>query len=96
MLNTVRRWLGEEPVRVWLYGVLESLAGLLVLYGVMDSATVPVVLGVIASVLAVPVVEKARSKVTPVGRLDPAMKAVIEGRVRPVENHVEGRHRNSR
>lgn len=70
MLETVRRWLSEEPVRVWLYGVIESLAALLVLYGALASATVPIIMGVVAAVLAVPVVKKVRNKVTPVAKAE--------------------------
>lgn len=77
MLEKVKRWLSEEPVRVWMYGVLEGLAGLLVLYGVVSAAAVPVVMGVVSAVLAVPVAKKVRSKVTPVSKLDRRMAEVV-------------------
>lgn len=65
-MEKVKELLQREPVRVYLYAVLEAIAALLVGIGVTSSSVALLGLGVAAAVLAVPATEKLRSKVSPV------------------------------
>ncbi len=65
VLTVIRR----EPVRVWLYGTLGPIFGVLFVYGIVDQiqATTWIALG--GGILAVPGTESVRAMVSPVAGL---------------------------
>lgn len=77
-MDKIVELLSREPVRVYLYGVVVAAVALLVGVGVVTSALAPLVLAVAAAVLSVPVVEATRRSVTPVKKLDRALKEISE------------------
>lgn len=70
--------LTREPVRAYLYGVAAAVVALLVGVGLLTGAVAPLVLAVAHAVLAVPAVEVARSKVTPMAKVDAAVAEIIK------------------
>lgn len=66
MLDKLKRLAAREPVRMYVYGVLEAIAVLLVGTGALSSDVSHLALGVAVAVLAVPVTEVTRNKVSPV------------------------------
>jgi len=63
-------WLQNEPVRLYLYGIVGAVLAVLVFYGVVATAAVPLFLALGAALLAVPTVESLRARVTPTGNVD--------------------------
>lgn len=55
----------NNPVRVWIYGLIGPLAAVAVGYGLLTGEQAALWIGVATAVISVPVVEAARSKVTP-------------------------------
>lgn len=69
-MNKIKKLLAEEPVRMYLYGVVAAVVALLVGVGVITAAVAPLILAVAAAALAVPAVETARAKVKPLAKLE--------------------------
>lgn len=59
--------LRQEPVRVYIYGLVVAVIAALMFFGVLTGTAVPVIMGVVIAALALPSpVEAARNRVSPV------------------------------
>lgn len=58
------RWTTNEPLRLYLYGLLGPVLGLLILYGLL-TAEQAAAWGLLLAAVLVPTVEAARARVTP-------------------------------
>lgn len=56
----------NEPVRVYVGGLLAAVVALLVAYGILSAAIAPLWIALGTAALAVPTVEKTRSLVSPI------------------------------
>lgn len=56
----------KEPVRLYMYGILVPLAGVLVFYGLLTEQSAPLWIALLNAVIGVPAIETARSLVSPV------------------------------
>lgn len=65
MNDKIIKILASEPVRVWLYGILVPLVGLLVAAGVVSGGLAPFIVAVVVAVLGGVSTEVARGAVSP-------------------------------
>lgn len=56
----------QEPVRVYIYGVVAAIVAALAFFGVVSGLAIPVIMAIVVAALALPSpVEVARNMVTP-------------------------------
>lgn len=60
-------WKDTEPVRLYIYGTIAPVVGVLVAYGIVDSAKAALWIALGTAILGVGGTEIARSKVSPNG-----------------------------
>jgi hypothetical protein len=66
MNDKLVKLLTSEPVRVWLYGILVPLVGLLVAAGIVSGGLAPFIVAVAVAILGGVSTEVARGAVSPV------------------------------
>lgn len=64
-MQKVIDWLRNEPVRVYIYGIVGVVVGFLLMTGEIDATSAEFYMGAGATVLAV---ERVRAKVSPVSK----------------------------
>jgi len=69
MNNAIIKFLSNEPVRAWLYGILVPLVGLLVAAGVVSGGLAPFIVAVAVAVLGGVSTEVARGAVSPTNKV---------------------------